>query len=43
MYLTSSIQTPKQKIIKQQIIRTTVKDQIDGRNWHKLALIDQNQ
>lgn len=28
------------KTSKQQIIRTTVKDQIDGRIWHKLALID---
>lgn len=28
------------KTSKQQIIRTTVKDKIDGRIWHKLALID---
>lgn len=31
---------PYQHQNKQQIIRTTVKDQIDGRIWHKLALID---
>lgn len=28
------------KTSKQQILRATVKDQIDGRIWHKLALID---